>query len=102
MLASAEEEGYALVAADGTWLLWSEGGYGSPDLFNRAVEDLVRKAWQVPHLMRELDGVAGKLDEARRIARHLYDADGRLPSQYGVGREPTPEWLTRPRPQAGT
>lgn len=91
---SNHEEGTALVAADGTWLLWSEGGYGRPGLLNRAVEDLLREAWRVPRLVRELDETADELDEARRIARHLYGADGRLPAEYGVGREPAPDWLT--------
>lgn len=99
--ASTGEEGIALVAADDTWLLWSEGGYGTPELFNRAVEGLVRKAWRVPHLVSKLDEVTAKLDEARRIARHLYDADGRLPPEYGVGREPAPDWLTSPEPPMG-
>lgn len=99
---STDEEGIALVAADDTWLLWSEGGYGTPELLSRAVEDLLRKAWQVPQLVRELDEVADKLDEARRVARHLYYADGRLLSEYGVGREPAPDWLTNPEPPAGS
>lgn len=34
-----EPRGEALVAADGTWLCWSESGFGSPDL-HPAVKDL--------------------------------------------------------------
>lgn len=52
--ADTEPQGQALIADDGTWVVSSEDGYGSPDV-HPAARELLAKAWtleQVPELLR--------------------------------------------------
>ena len=43
----SEQRGEALVASDGTWLIWAESGYIAPEV-HPAVKDLLARAWQLP------------------------------------------------------
>lgn len=47
--------GEALVAHDGTWVIWSEGGYGAPDV-HPAAKALLTRAWELGVPAAELPG----------------------------------------------
>ncbi|MGN6131233.1 MAG: hypothetical protein ACTHOK_12925 [Nocardioidaceae bacterium] len=45
--ASLPDTGQALVAADGSWVAWSESGYGTVETSHPAVKDLLARAWEL-------------------------------------------------------
>ena len=84
--------GEALVAADGTWLVWAESGYGSPDL-HPAVATLLAKAWvlrQLPQLFETWDRFHTATDPIDRAdaLQQLADTMARLHADFTADGEP--------------
>lgn len=77
-----QAQGEALVAADGTWLVWAESGYGSPDV-HPAVKDLLADAWR----LKDRDSRVGTGPWAR-VAATGTAAGGVRRGRTGRGRQP--------------
>jgi hypothetical protein len=87
--------GEGLVAADVTWLLWSESGYASIDVHSDHVRKLIADAWKSGpwhELVDDIEMLSANLEDARFWAR--YHARGDLVRDL----EP-PDWLTDPDPR---
>lgn len=108
VLARNQPAGEALVAEDGTWLVWAESGHGSPDV-HADVKRVLAEAWRLDqalddrdgavtmaaHLLEANESLQARLDEAKAWARWAYAITrhaGSLPMPAGK----PPDWLTEP------
>jgi len=70
--------GTALVAADGTWLLWSEEGYGNPEVASAAVSQMLAAADELlDHLDAQATGRSARCS-SRSTARCTTTSTRRL------------------------
>lgn len=93
---STDRGGVRLVAADGAVILEVEDGYASPDLYNVAVETLLRRAWELAAEGGAVAQLTDLVEEARLWAWCLqHDKPLQLPG------DAPPGWLTAWNPPVG-
>ena len=105
-----QPRGEALVAADGTWVLWAQEGYARLEVANAATRALLADACQLPRLRthvrdreqtcaQAVRGLQAELLEARRWA--WYQRHRSEPLDTDPPGDP-PAWLTGSQPPAAS
>ena len=103
--------GEALVAADGTWVLWAQEGYAPLEVVNPAARALLAAAGQLPRLRarirtreqsqaQALRSLQQELLEARRWAWWYCHRGREQSADCAPPAGETPAWLTRATPPA--